>query len=126
MAVKLRLKRMGKKRQPLYKVVAADSRSPRDGKFIEALGNYNPRTEPQTIELKADRAIYWLERGAEPTATVKNLLSKKGILYQIHLKKQGVSEEEIAKKMEEWEATHQYKTVEPVKKEAKVETTPEA
>jgi len=125
LAVKLRLKRMGKKRQPVYKVVAADSRSPRDGKFIEALGNYNPRTEPQTIDINAERTIYWLGCGAEPTATVKNLLSKKGILYQIELKKQGISEEEIAKKMDEWNAAHQYKTKEPVKKVAKVETTEE-
>jgi len=125
LAVKLRLKRMGKKRQPIYKVVAADSRSPRDGKFIEALGNYNPRTEPQTIEINAERAIYWLGCGAEPTATVKNLLSKNGILYQIELKKQGVAEEEIAKKMEEWKATHQYKAKNSVKKASKVETNEE-
>ncbi len=59
MAVKLRLCRMGKKRQPIYKLVAADARSPRDGKYIEAIGSYNPKTEPATIEIKEDRALYW-------------------------------------------------------------------
>ncbi len=125
MAVKLRLRRMGKKRQPLYKVVAADSRSPRDGKFIEALGNYNPRTEPLTVEINAKKAIEWLEKGAQPTDTVRTLLSKLGILYQFELKKQGLSEEEIAKKVEEWKSANPLKVKEPVKKEAKVENNEE-
>lgn len=125
MAVKLRLRRMGKKKQPLYKVVAADSRSPRDGKFIEALGNYNPRTEPLTVEIDAKKAIEWLEKGAQPTETVRSLLSKVGILYQFELKKQGLSEEEIAKKVEEWKLAHPRKVKEPVKKEAKVENNEE-
>lgn len=119
MAVKLRLRRMGKKRQPIYKVVAADARSPRDGKFIEAIGNYNPRMEPPTIEIDQERAIYWIGCGAQPTATVKSLLSKKGILYLLDLKKRGVKEEEIAAKMEEWKATHKEVVKEPVKKETK-------
>jgi len=75
LAVKLRLRKMGKKKQPVYKVVAADSRSPRDGKFIEAIGLYNPKTDPATINIKEDRALYWLIVGAQPTDTVKNLLS---------------------------------------------------
>ncbi len=121
MAVKLRLRRMGKKRQPIYKLVAADARSPRDGKFIEAIGNYNPRMEPPTIEINQERALYWIGCGAQPTATVKNLLSKKGILYLLDMKKQGLKEEEIAAKMEEWNTTHKIVVVEkPVKKETKV------
>jgi small subunit ribosomal protein S16 len=90
LAVKLRLRRMGKKRQPVYKVVAADVRSPRDGKFIEAIGLYNPKTEPATIEIQEDRALYWLGVGAQPTDTVKNLLSSKGILLRRELTKRGV------------------------------------
>lgn len=102
MAVKLRLKRMGKKKQPIYKVVAADSRSPRDGKFIEAIGLYNPKTEPATVEIKETRAMYWLNVGAQPTLTVKNLLSQKGILLKRQLIKKGLKEEEIAAKLDEW------------------------
>ncbi len=82
MSVKLRLRRMGKKKQPLYKVVAADSRSPRDGKFLESIGLYNPLTNPSTIEIKEERALYWLNVGAQPTETVKSLLSQKGILLK--------------------------------------------
>jgi len=102
LAVKLRLRRMGKKRQPVYKLVAADSRSPRDGRFIESFGLYNPKTEPSTVEINEERALYWLGVGAQPTTTVKNLLSAEGILYKRDLMKRGLSEEEIAKEMEEW------------------------
>lgn len=102
MAVKLRLKRMGKKKQPIYKVVAADSRSPRDGKFIEAIGLYNPQTDPATINIVEDRALHWLKVGAQPTDTVKNLLSKKGILLKRDLQKRGLTEEQIETKLGEW------------------------
>ena len=93
---------MGKKKQPVYKVVAADSRSPRDGKFIEAIGLYNPKTDPATINIKEDRALYWLSVGAQPTDTVKNLLSNQGIILKRELTKQGLSETDIALKLEEW------------------------
>ncbi|MBU0474021.1 MAG: 30S ribosomal protein S16 [Bacteroidetes bacterium] len=102
MAVKIRLRRMGKKRQPIYKVVAADERSPRDGKFIEIIGMYNPITNPATIEIKEERALYWLGVGAQPTTTVKGLLSKLGILYKRDLLSSGLKEEEITLKLEEW------------------------
>lgn len=102
MAVKLRLRRMGKKKQPIYKLVAADARAPRDGKFLEAIGLYNPLTNPATIDIKEDRALYWLGVGAQPTNTVKNLLSKKGILLRKELLKSGISEAEADAKMEEW------------------------
>jgi len=71
---------MGAPKQPSYRVVAADSRSPRDGRFIEILGHYNPRTDPITVELKEDRVRYWLSQGAQPTETVVRLLKHKGIL----------------------------------------------
>ena len=120
LAVKLRLRRMGKKRQPIYKVVAADERSPRDGKFIEAIGLYNPITDPATIDIKDDRALYWLGVGAQPTTTVKGLLSRKGILYKRELLKSGLSEEEVALKLEEWAKNKEAKNASKVAKKAEV------
>jgi small subunit ribosomal protein S16 len=76
--VKLRLMRMGKKKQPTYRIVAADSRSPRNGRFIEILGNYNPRTEPSTLNVENDKAVAWLQKGAQPTETVEKLLKISG------------------------------------------------
>lgn len=93
---------MGKKRQPIYKVVAADVRSPRDGKYIEAIGTYDPKTDPATVEIKEDRAFYWLDCGAQPTTTVKNILSKQGILLKKELIRKGLSEEAISDKLAEW------------------------
>ena len=78
MAVKLRLKRIGKKKQPSYRVVAADSRSPRDGRFIEAIGTYNPRSEPSLIEIDNEKAVAWLRNGAQPTERVQKLLTING------------------------------------------------
>lgn len=80
MAVKLRLMRMGKKKQPTYRIVAADSRSPRDGRFIEIVGNYNPRTEPSTINVDNAKAVKWLQNGAQPTETVVRLLETSGAM----------------------------------------------
>jgi small subunit ribosomal protein S16 len=100
---------MGKKKQPIYKVVAADSRSPRDGKFLEAIGLYNPLTDPATIEIKEERALYWLGVGAQPSDTVKNLFTKKGILLKRELKKRGLSEEQITEKLAEWNKLNEAK-----------------
>ena len=82
MAVKLRLMRMGKKKQPTYRVVAADARSPRDGDFIEILGFYDPRAEPSTIRIDNAKAVKWLSTGAQPTETVQRLLEKSGALEE--------------------------------------------
>jgi small subunit ribosomal protein S16 len=79
MAVKLRLMRVGKKKQPTYRIVAADSRSPRDGRFIEVLGTYDPRAEPSGITLDSDRANRWLQDGAQPTERVAKLLKQAGV-----------------------------------------------
>jgi len=79
MAVKLRLTRIGSKKNPIYRIVAADSRSPRDGKFIEIIGRYNPQHEPSLIEVDEDKARKWLQNGAQPTETVGRLLKIKGI-----------------------------------------------
>ncbi|RKZ31975.1 30S ribosomal protein S16 [bacterium] len=83
MAVRIRLRRQGKKKQPFYRIVAADSRSPRDGRFLEIIGHYNPLPETEVIEVKRDRLIYWLKEGAQPTETIKNLLKRKGIWEDI-------------------------------------------
>lgn len=80
MAVKIRLKRMGAKKNPFYRVVVADSRYPRDGRFIEEIGTYNPLTDPSTINIDAEKAQKWLKNGAQPTDTVKTLLKKSGAI----------------------------------------------
>ena len=89
MAVKIRLKRMGAKKAPFYRIVVADSRSPRDGKFIEQLGTYNPLTTPAEIKIDKEKTLERLATGAQPTDTVKNLLSKVGIMEEFHNQKQG-------------------------------------
>ena len=80
MAVKMRLRRMGMKKAPFYRVIVADSRSPRDGRFIEEIGYYNPLTEPADIKIDAEKAKKWLSNGAQPTETVKSLLKKSSIV----------------------------------------------
>ena len=84
MAAKIRLARVGSKKNPIYRVVVADSKSPRDGKFIEIVGQYQPRTGEQALNLDADRVNYWLNVGAQPTDTVRSLLRKAGVLKQRH------------------------------------------
>ena len=80
MAVKIRLRRMGAKKAPYYRVVVADSRYPRDGRFIEEIGTYNPLTDPATVNVDADRAQEWIKKGAQPTDTVRGILKKAGVL----------------------------------------------
>ena len=84
MAVKIRLKRMGAKKAPFYRIVVADSRSPRDGKIIEQVGTYNPLIEPAEVKVDSDLTIKWLQNGAIPTDTVKNILSKAGVMEKYH------------------------------------------
>ncbi len=93
--VKIRLRRVGAKKQPSYRVVVADSRAPRDGRFIEIIGFYNPRTEPPTVRIEEARAIYWLERGAQPTRAVERLLEKLGIFRKWARVKAGEGLEEV-------------------------------
>ena len=121
MSVRLRLRRMGKKKQPIYKVVAADSRSPRDGRFLEAVGLYNPLTKPHTVEIKEDRVLYWLDKGAQPTDTVKSLLTQKGIILKKELKSKGFSEEKIQEEIESWQKLREAKTKSREKKKTKDE-----
>ena len=89
MAVKLRLERMGSKQKPFYRIVAADSRFPRDGRFIETVGTYNPVAKPAEIKINKEVAIKWLNNGAEPTDTVKTLLKNEGILKEFASSKKG-------------------------------------
>jgi small subunit ribosomal protein S16 len=95
---------MGRKKLPMYKIVAADSRAPRDGRFIESLGTYNPNINPIQIEISESRILHWLKTGAKPTYTVKNLLSRKGILLKMHLQKKGADEQKINEEFSKWSA----------------------
>ena len=101
--VKLRLKRMGKKKQPIYRIIAADSRSPRDGRFIEEVGFYDPNKEPMVINLKEDKVVKWIKNGAQPTDTVKSLLKRSGLSFKMNLKKRGFDETKITEEMQKFE-----------------------
>ena len=106
MPAKIRLQRHGKKGQPFYHIVIADSRSPRDGKFIEKIGTYNPITDPAQINIKFDRALHWYSVGAVPTDTVRSLLSKTGVMMKYHLlrgvQKGALTEEQAEVKFQNW------------------------
>ena len=106
MAVRIRLQRHGKKGKPFYWIVAADSRSKRDGKYLEKLGTYNPNTNPAIIEIDVDSSIKWLQNGAQPTKTARNILSYKGIMLKYHLlggvAKGAFDEEEAEKRFNSW------------------------
>ncbi|MGD9487720.1 MAG: 30S ribosomal protein S16 [Calditrichaceae bacterium] len=104
MAVRLRLRRMGRKKSPFYRIVAADSRAPRDGRFIEMLGTYDPLQKPFQVEFEEDRVLYWLKNGAEPSQTVKNLFQRKGFWLKWDLMKNGVDDAKIAEEFSKWEA----------------------
>ena len=106
MATKIRLQRHGRKGYAFYHIVIADSRAPRDGKFIERIGSYNPNTNPATIDLKFDRALYWIQVGAQPTDTTRNILSSQGVMMKKHLlggvKKGVFTEAEAEQKFQAW------------------------
>jgi small subunit ribosomal protein S16 len=110
MAVKMRLQRHGSKKRPFYFIVVADSRSPRDGKFIQKLGSYNPLTVPATIQVDRQKALEWLHKGAQPTDTVRRILSFKGVLYLKHLLRGvtlGLFDEAAAmEKFTKWSSEH--------------------
>ncbi|MEE1947292.1 30S ribosomal protein S16 [Pedobacter sp. KR3-3] len=106
MATKIRLQRFGKKGKPFFHVVVADSRSPRDGKFIDRLGSYNPNTNPATIEINFEKSLDWVNKGAQPTDTARAILSYKGVLYKKHLeggvKKGALTQEQADAKFAAW------------------------
>lgn len=111
MATKIRLQRHGRKNYAFYPIVIADSRAPRDGRFIERIGSYNPNTNPATITLNFERALYWVNVGAQPTDTVRSILSNEGVLLMKHLQggvKKGVFDEaEAQKRFDAWKAKKQ-------------------
>ena len=113
MAVRMRLQRFGKKGKPFYHIVVADGRAPRDGRVIEKLGTYNPLPNPAEIQIDMDRAIYWLNVGAQPSDTVKALLSYKGVLLKRHLlrgvEKGALTAEQAEAKFQEWSAEKEAK-----------------
>ena len=106
MSTRIRLQRRGKKHQPFYTIIVADSRAPRDGRFIERLGFYDPLTDPATIEINVERALYWLQVGAQPSDTVRSLMSHKGIMLKFHLlkgvQKGALTEEQAEQKFQQW------------------------
>lgn len=89
MAVRIRLKRMGAKKAPFYRIVVSDSRSPRDGRFVEEIGTYNPLTDPAQVTIQEERALYWLQTGATPSDSARHLLSEKGVMKRFHELRQG-------------------------------------
>ena len=111
MATKIRLQRGGRKSYAFYRIVIADARAPRDGRFTEKIGTYNPNTNPATVDLNFERALYWVENGAQPTDTVRNILSREGVYLMKHLKggvKKGAFDEATAqKKFDAWKADKQ-------------------
>ena len=111
MATKIRLQRGGRKSYAFYRIVIADARAPRDGKFTEKIGTYNPNTNPATVDLNFERALYWVETGAQPTDTVRNILSREGVYLMKHLRggvKKGAFDEAAAqKKFDAWKADKQ-------------------
>ena len=111
MSVKIRLQRHGSKKRPFYFIVAASTTAPRDCKFIEKLGTYNPLTSPATSRVNRERSLYWLDKGAQPTNTCRRILSFKGVLYMKHLMR-GVTlglfnEQEAMEKFEKWNGEHE-------------------
>ena len=109
MAVKLRFRRLGRKKVPIYKLVAADSRSPRDGRFIEALGVYKPLIQPLEFEVKEPRVFYWLQKGAIPSDTVRTLLSRKGLWLKWSLMKKRADDATIAAELSKWQSLQEEK-----------------
>jgi small subunit ribosomal protein S16 len=101
--VKLRLRRAGKKKHPIYKIVAADMRSPRDGRFIEAVGQYDPNVNPIFLTLKEERVFYWLRNGAQPTDTVRSLLQRKGVWLRWSLIRRGADDAKMQSIVERWQ-----------------------
>ena len=125
MAVKIRLQRRGRRKRPFYHIVVADGRSPRDGRFIEKIGTYNPMTKPATIDLDRDKAFEWMNKGAQPTDTARAILKFKGVMYRRHLargvKKGALTEEQAMAKYNEWIDAKEAKIAKRIEEEAEVQ-----
>jgi len=118
--VKLRLKRAGKKRKPYYKIVAADARSPRDGRVIEEVGSYDPNTSPVNIKFKVTRVEYWMKNGAQPTDKVYSLMRNEGIVYKMHLERKKKTAEEIEYALSKFEENKESKIKKTQEKKLKL------
>ena len=103
MAVKIRMTRFGRKKRPFYRIVVTDSRTPRDGRYLECIGTYCPLSDPAELKLEEGRIGYWLDQGAQPSDTVRNLFKSKGILYKRNLKRRGFDEAQIGEAVKTWE-----------------------
>ncbi len=114
MSTRIRLKRIGKKKKPFYRIIVADSRSPRNGKFIESIGYYDPLKEPIDLKINEEKAVTWLKKGASPSDTVKSLFRMKGIILRYDLTKKGFSEEKINEEFQK----HQILQEEKLKKKS--------
>jgi small subunit ribosomal protein S16 len=119
--LKIRLRRVGAKKQPSYRVVVADSRSPRDGRLVEVIGFYNPRTDPPTVNIKEERALYWLSRGAQPTEAIAGFLKSRGTLDRLARLKKGEDLEDLLQEAAEAEQAPVPETPPPTEEEEEEE-----
>jgi len=130
LAVKIRLKRMGKKKQPFYRIVVADSRAPRDGRSIEKIGHYNPLTDPAELVVNEERLFHWMDQGAKPSDTVFSLLRSRGLTLKYELKNRHADAATVSKEMQKWELAQnekgKQKAAVAAAKAAEVETAPVA
>ena len=117
--VKLRLRRIGKKKQPVYKIVATDSRTSHQGRIIESVGSYNPLAKPEAVQVNEPRLFLWLKRGAQPTDTLRSLLRRKGIWLKWSLVKKGADEPTIARELEKWQMLQAEKLIREAEKKAR-------
>lgn len=117
--VKIRLRRAGRKKLPIYQIVATDSRARRDGAFLEVLGQYSPKARPHKVTLKEDRVAYWLSVGAQPTDTARSLIRGTGLLYRLYLKRKGKSEDEINAAMQQWAETQKARLARNLERKAR-------
>ena len=117
--VKLRLRRIGKKKQPLYKIVATDSRASREGKIIESVGTYDPRSNPAIVNVNEPRLFTWLKNGAQPSDTLRSLLRRKGVWLKWSLVKKGADEPTVARELEKWQLLQEAKLMRESEKKAR-------
>jgi len=127
--VRIRLRRRGKKKQPFYRIVAVDSRGRRDGKYLDKIGHYNPLTDPEEIVINEEKALHWLNQGAQPSDTVNSMFRKQGLLLKWHLMNKDYDEQHIAEEMKKWEVIQiekkKRKEAEVIQKQREKEQEPE-
>lgn len=125
MAVRIRLRRMGKKKSPFYRIVAIDSRRKREGIYLDKIGHYNPMTEPAEIVIDQQKAVSWLEKGAVPSDTVKSLFSRQGIMLKFDMTKKKFSPEKMQEELQKWELSQTERKKRLSEKKAEIKSRPE-